>query len=61
MIKNGYYSPVRFNSEVYEELRISLSHNDVHAHDQSRYSSPAPPQCRREKIKENETYYEIVR
>ncbi len=25
---------------------FSLSHDDVHGHDQSRYSSPAPPQCR---------------
>ncbi len=29
MIKNGYYSPVRFNSEAYEELRILMANRDT--------------------------------
>jgi transposase len=29
MIKNGYYSPVRFNPEAYEELRILMANRDT--------------------------------
>lgn len=29
MVKNGYYSPVRFNPEAYEELRILLANRDT--------------------------------
>lgn len=29
MVKNGYYSPVRFNPEVYEELRILMANRDT--------------------------------
>ncbi|WP_282940508.1 IS110 family transposase [Paenibacillus sp. RC67] len=29
MIKNGYYSPVRFNPETYEELRILMANRDT--------------------------------
>ncbi|AFH60331.1 IS110 family RNA-guided transposase [Paenibacillus caseinilyticus] len=29
MVKNGYYSPVRFNSEAYEELRILMANRDT--------------------------------
>ncbi|GMX66783.1 hypothetical protein Elgi_60550 [Paenibacillus elgii] len=29
MIKNGYYSPVRFHSEAYEELRILMANRDT--------------------------------
>ncbi|WNQ10803.1 IS110 family transposase [Paenibacillus aurantius] len=29
MIKNGYYSPVRFNPEAYEELRILMSNRET--------------------------------
>jgi transposase len=28
MVKNGYYSPVRFNPEAYEELRILMANRD---------------------------------
>ncbi|MFD1774076.1 IS110 family transposase [Paenibacillus rhizophilus] len=29
MVKNGYYSPVRFNPEAYEELRILMANRDT--------------------------------
>jgi transposase len=29
MVKNGYYSPVRFNSEAHEELRILMANRDT--------------------------------
>ncbi|CFJ34870.1 transposase IS116/IS110/IS902 family [Mycobacterium tuberculosis] len=29
MIKNGYYSPVRFNPEAYEELRVLMANRDT--------------------------------
>ena len=29
MVKNGYYSPVRFNPEAFEELRILMSNRDT--------------------------------
>ncbi|TJY37548.1 IS110 family transposase [Cohnella pontilimi] len=29
MVKNGYYSPVRFNPQAYEELRILMSNRDT--------------------------------
>ncbi|WP_372238948.1 transposase [Paenibacillus sp. FSL A5-0031] len=29
MIKNGYYSPVRFHPEAYEELRILMANRET--------------------------------